>query len=124
MPAGQTGAYLAADPSARYIQAGSGVYPNSARNTLRLPGIANLDLSLARRIRVGEHRSVQFRIEAYNALNHAQFVPGFTNPVDVRPRVSAGSNWLLLTGSSMFNRPDMAFESNSRQLQFAVRLEF
>jgi hypothetical protein len=100
------------------------VYPNGGRNTLRLPGLANLDLSLGKRIRIDERRQVQFRVEAYNALNHAQFVPGFANSVDVRPRVTTGSNALLLTGNSMFNRPDLAFESNSRQLQLVLRLEF
>ena len=122
--AGKVVGYLAADPSARYIQAGSGVAPNGARNTLRLPGIGNLDLSLARRVKLGERRWLQLRLEAYNALNRAQYVPGFTNSVDVRPRVSGGSNSLLLTGNSMFNRPDLAFESNSRQVQAVLRLEF
>ena len=122
--AGKTVAYLAADPGARYIQAGPGAYPNSARNTLLLPGIANLDLAVARRIRLGEHRFIQLRLEAYNALNHSQFVPGFASTVDPRPRVTAGSNSLLLTGNAMFNRPDLAFESNSRQVQAVLRFEF
>lgn len=122
--AGKTVAYVAADPGARYVQAGKGVYPNGARNTLRLPGIANFDVSLARRIPLGEHRLLQLRFEAYNALNHAQFVPGFANSVDVRPRVDGGSNSLMLTGNALFNRPDLAFESNSRQVQLVVRFEF
>ena len=121
---GKTVGYLATDPSARYIQAGPGVYPNSARNTLRLPAINNMDLSVGRRIRLSEHRMLQLRLEAYNALNHAQFVPGFASSVDARPRVSAGANSLLLTGNPMFNRPDLAFESNSRQMQAVLRFEF
>lgn len=122
--AGKTVGYLAKDPGARYIQAGPGAYPNGGRNTLQLPGIANLDLSVGKRFRLGEQRLLQFRAEAYNALNHAQFVPGFTSSVDVRPRVTGGSNALLLTGNAMFNRPDLAFESNSRQVQLVLRLEF
>ena len=121
---GKTVAYLAAEPTARYIQAGPGVFPNGARNTLRLPGIANFDLSVGRRIRFGEQRMIHFRLEAYNALNRSQFVPGFANSVDARPRVAAGSNSLLLTGNAMFNRPELAFESNSRQMQAVLRLEF
>jgi hypothetical protein len=122
--AGQTVGYVAKDPGARYIQAGRGVYPNAGRNTLMLPGIRNLDLALSKRVRLGERRQLQFRAEAYNALNHAQFVPGFTSSVGVRPRVSAASNSLLITGDAMFNRPDLAFESNARQLQLVLRLEF
>jgi hypothetical protein len=122
--AGKTVGYVATQPSARYIQAGRGVYPNGGRNTLLLPGIANLDLSLGKRVRLNESRQLQFRIEAYNALNHAQFVPGFTSSVDVRPRVTAGSDTMLQTGHAMFNRPDLAFESNSRQVQLVMRLQF
>jgi hypothetical protein len=123
-PAGKTVGYLAKDPGAMYIQAEKGVAPNGGRNTLRLPGIMNVDLSVSRKIRLGERSRLQVRAEAYNAFNHAQFVPGFTSSVDVRPRVTTGSHTILWTGHDMFNRPDLAFESNSRQLQLVVRLEF
>jgi hypothetical protein len=122
--AGKTVAYLAQDPGAMYIKAGAGVAPNGGRNTLRLPGIMNFDLAVSRRVRLGEHRQLQFRAEAYNAFNHAQFVPGFASAVDPRPRPGGGSNTLLITGHDLFNRPDQAFESNSRQLQLVLRLEF
>jgi hypothetical protein len=42
----------------------------------------------------------------------------------VRPRVTAGSDTMLQTGHAMFNRPDLAFESNSRQVQLVLRLQF
>jgi hypothetical protein len=122
--AGKTVGYVAANPNARYIQAERGVYANSGRNTLLLPGIANLDLSVGKRIRIDERRQLQIRMEAYNAFNHAQFVPGFTNSVDVRPRVTSGSDTMLHTGHDNFNRPDLAFESNSRQVQLVMRLQF
>jgi hypothetical protein len=122
--AGKTVAYLAADPTARYIQAGAGVAPNGARNTLRLPGIMNLDLAAAKTITVREGMTLQFRAEAYNAFNHAQYVPGFVNAADVRPRVSAASNSMMVTGNPIFNRPDLAFESNSRIMQLVLKLSF
>ena len=122
--AGKTVAYLAADPTARYIQAGVGVAPNGARNTLRLPGIMNVDLAVAKAISVREGVSLQFRAEAYNALNRAQYVPGFVNAADVRPRVSAASNSMLVTGNHIFNRPDLAFESNSRIMQLVLKVSF
>ena len=122
--AGKTVAYLAKDPTAMYIQAGVGAYPNSSRNTLLLPGIGNFDLSLGKTFRLDEHLRLQFRVESYNAMNRSQFVPGFVSSVDVRPRVTAASNSLLLTGNALFNRPDLAFESNSRQVQLVCRFEF
>jgi hypothetical protein len=91
---------------------------------LRLPGINNLDLALGRSFKVAERVVTEFRVEAYNALNHAQFVPGFTNSADLRPRVSAAATSMLLTGNALFNRPDLALESNSRQVQLVFRVAF
>ncbi|HYO82134.1 MAG TPA: TonB-dependent receptor, partial [Bryobacteraceae bacterium] len=116
--------YVARNPEARYVAAGAGAFPNAGRNTLKLPGIQNVDLSLARKFRVTEGAAVEFRAEAYNALNHAQFVPGWTNAVDVRPRVSSAAASMLIAGNQLFNRPDLALESNSRMLQLVLRISF
>jgi hypothetical protein len=122
--AGKVVGYLAADPLARYIQAGAGAFPNSGRNTLRLPGINNFDLSLGKRVNLSERAFVQFRAEAYNAFNHAQFVPGFANSANLRARVGAAPTALLSTGNQLFNRPDLAFESNARIVQLVARFQF
>jgi hypothetical protein len=45
----------------------------SGRNSLVGPGINNIDLSLQKAFRMGEKREVQFRVDAFNALNHTQF---------------------------------------------------
>ena len=46
-------------------------------------------------------RSLQIRFEAYNALNRAQYVPGFANSVDARPRVDGnGSLFGTLAGNT------------------------
>jgi len=37
------------------------------------PGIDNFDMTLARSLRLGESKSLQFRLEAFNVFNHAQF---------------------------------------------------
>jgi len=53
-----------------------GFLGNLGRNTLTGPGLASVDFVLARRIRLrsaGEGPSLDFRVEAYNALNHANF---------------------------------------------------
>src|SRR6185295_1508807 len=44
--AGQIVGYLANNPNAEYIQAGFGAISNSARNTVQLPGINNVDFSV------------------------------------------------------------------------------
>ncbi|MGO9227932.1 MAG: carboxypeptidase regulatory-like domain-containing protein [Bryobacteraceae bacterium] len=37
------------------------------------PGMANADLALHKNVNIGEHRTLELRIEAFNALNRAQF---------------------------------------------------
>jgi hypothetical protein len=117
-------AYLATNPGARYIAVGQGGETNAARNTLRMPGINNVDVSLSKRVSLGERTVFELRGEAYNALNHAQFVPGFTNTVGPRPRVTAGSNSITLPNHPDFNRPDRVFQSNARVIQLVGRLTF
>ncbi len=127
--------WVAENPNARYITAGQGTYANAGRNTLQLPGINNFDLALAKRFRLGEVRALEFRGEAYNAFNHAQYTPGYTNAVAARPRVNGSDITMLIPGSAgsstaptlanpAFMRPDMAFESNSRLLQLVLRVSF
>jgi hypothetical protein len=43
------------------------------RNSLRGPGLTNLDLALAKTTSITERMSVEFRVEYFNALNHPQF---------------------------------------------------
>ena len=45
--------YLATTPGAQYIQAGLGALSNSGRNTLQLPAIQNVDLSIFKNIAIG-----------------------------------------------------------------------
>ncbi len=46
---------------------------NSGRRLFSGPGIDNYDLTLEKNFRVAESKSLQLRIEAFNAFNHAQF---------------------------------------------------
>ena len=50
--------------------------PNAStvgRNTLRAGGINNFDVSLSKSFQIGEQKRLEFRWEAFNALNHPQF---------------------------------------------------
>ena len=83
--AGRTVAYLATNPNARYIAVGPGGTVNGGRNTLRLPGINNFDVAFSKRINVREGKLFELRAELYNAINHAQFTPGYPSAANVRP---------------------------------------
>lgn len=50
-----------------------GTIGTAARRFFYGPGIDNFDLALLKELRFTESRSLQFRLEAFNAFNHAQF---------------------------------------------------
>ena len=114
--------YLADNPNAEYIQAGFGAVSNSARNTLQLPGINNVDFSLFKNFGFGENRRVQVRADFFNAFNHPQYIPG--SPNDVAPVVTTAFAQLNTVTSPIFNKPDRVFISNPRTIQLALRLDF
>ena len=78
---------------------------NEGRNVITGPGLANWDLSFARRFRLTEHGGLTFRADFFNLTNH----PNFDRPG-------------LIVGTSNFGRISSA--ENSRQVQFALRLDW
>lgn len=50
-----------------------GTFGDEPKNPLRGPGLFNTDLALLKNTRVGEHETVQFRAELYNAFNNVNF---------------------------------------------------
>jgi hypothetical protein len=52
-----------------------GTWGNSGIGILRAPGYMNLDLALGKRFSLGGSRSLQVRVEAFNALNKPAFGP-------------------------------------------------
>jgi Carboxypeptidase regulatory-like domain/TonB dependent receptor len=49
-------------------------FGNSGRNSVRGPGINNVDLSIFKNFKFSERTNLQFRTEFFNAFNHAQFL--------------------------------------------------
>jgi len=46
---------------------------NAKRRNFYGPGISNFDMTLEKNLRLAEAKSLEFRLEAFNAFNHAQF---------------------------------------------------
>ena len=69
------GAHFYFDPTAYNC---TGVAPltfgNAGRNSVRGPGRNNFDLTIGRRFRLTESKSLEFRAEFFNAFNHTQFM--------------------------------------------------
>ncbi len=118
----RTVGYLAVNPNAEYIQAGRGAITTSARNTLQLPGIENLDFSVYKNFALTESLKFQFRVDFFNAFNHPQYIPG--SPNAVIPTDTTGVSDINTVGRGSFNTPDEVFTSNPRVIQMALRLRF
>jgi hypothetical protein len=86
---------------------------DAGKYTYRGPGINNVDLSLFKNFLFGEHWRAQFRVEAYNALNHTQFTTINT---------SATYSTAGVQTNALFGQYTAA--ANPRQLQLALRITF
>src|SRR6202011_6064108 len=95
---------------------------NSGRNILIGPGITNLDFSVFKNNRIqrfSETFNVQFRVEIFNLLNHANFAP--PGPVD------GNTDLFDATGTSLKGSTAGALVKTTipeRQIQFAVKIVF
>jgi hypothetical protein len=82
-------------------------FGNAGRDNLRGPGVFSIDSGLFRTFAVRERFHIQFRAEALNILNHANFANPGTN-------VSDPSTFGYITGTS----------TGERQFRFAARVFF
>ena len=76
---------------------------NASRRYFHGPGMQNFDMALLKNLRVTESRSVQFRLEAFNVFNRAQFfgpraVDGNISSVTFGQVVSAAAPRLVQAG--------------------------
>jgi hypothetical protein len=122
--AGNTVAYLANNPNARYIEAGEGTLPNGGRNTGQLPPIDDIDMTIAKSFNFTEGKKLQFSARFINLLNHPQYVGGFLSDVAPNGQASDAVHSFLEPQSAIFMQPSQAFSSNPRQLQLALKFIF
>ena len=97
---------------------------NIGRNVLRGPRQSDLDLSLYKRIPVTERRYFQFRVEAFNLLNHVNLA----NPIsDLNAVPGSGGSIDPLTGKIVnpgsFGKIISA-SNNPRLMQLALKFVF
>jgi hypothetical protein len=97
-----------------------GAYGNVGRNALRGPGYFGFDVGLSRYFQINERFKLQFRAEAFNILNHTNFVGAFA-PSGQPAGASYGTVKTALNGST-FGQITGAYDP--RILQFATKLFF
>jgi hypothetical protein len=102
------------DPAAFLLQP-AGTLGNLGRGALVGPDLRSFDFSLAKNNRWGDNANVQFRIEAFNVFNHANF---------------GSPNLIAYTGSAASEQPLASLGrirstvTSARQIQLGLRLSF
>jgi len=115
-------AYVANNPNARYVTAGSGAIANSGRNTFPLHRIDNIDVNLKKRLSFGERYSFDVGAQLYNIFNHPQFTGGSNDDVGVNGFTGARND--LVPSDPLFGRFDQFYSSNSRTIQVFGHIVF
>jgi hypothetical protein len=128
---GDTVAYLANTPTARWIIAGTGAGANNpasspglsiaGRNTLQLLPINNWDATIAKHLKFGERFQVDFLAGFLNVFNHPQFIPGSPNQAN---DISILGRDFLIPNSTTFTQWKSVFPSNVRSTQLGLKLIF
>jgi len=98
---------------------------NAGRNVMTGPGLINVDLSLVRNIaitRISENLRAQFRAEAFNLINHANFSPPTAASAQLFGLSGKGPTAVLNAIPSAGSLNSTA--TPSRQIQFALKVTF
>ncbi len=99
-------------------------FGNVGRNVLRGPRQTNLDVSIIKRFRIREQKSLEIRAEFFNLLNHVNF----DNPISNLNVITSSGGSLDANTGRIINPGDfgrvVATSNNPRLIQFAVKLNF
>jgi hypothetical protein len=100
---------------AAFATPAAGTFGNAPRDVARAPGLWQTDLGLSKRIPLRERYHLQFRAEAFNIFNRAQFGAPDGNFSDGPGEFGVITQPVNTTPIGM---------GTPRQIQFALRLEF
>ena len=109
----------------RFLSTPSGVPGNLGRNAITGFGMSQVDLAVRREFRVGERCRLQFRLEAFNGLNQANFA----DPVRFMSSPMFGQstsmlNLMLGSGSPGSGLAPILETGGARSLQATLRFRF
>jgi hypothetical protein len=117
--------YVAANPTARFIQAGVGAKANAGRDTVSTPGLNIWNMSLLKNTKLSERFSLQFRAETYDTFNHRNFSIGLpTNNGTIDQNTNANplsAGYIFVTSGNLFLN-NHQFNGGSRTMQLGLRL--
>ncbi len=108
-----------------FLRPPQGAQGSLGRNALPGFGMSQLDLELRREFALSEHRTIEFRLQAFNALNH----PNFADPLKYRNSPYFGEptsmlNLMLGTGSTGSGLAPLLQAGGARSLEAVLRFRF
>ena len=113
---------FAPDATAYYVQGGLGTSPNASRDTLPTGRENNLDLTAVKRFSYRDRYKLEFQVQAFNVLNHSQYLPGSLDTVN--SVASTGSRNFDTPTNSQFNQKQLVFSNQARTMQLAAKFSF
>jgi hypothetical protein len=128
--------YRAVNATAKYIQAQLGALANVGRNTILSPPTNNFDVTVVKRFTITERYRLEFVAQAFNLLNHPQFIPccapnsggpgalgGATNAIAAQGILGSPRS-ALEPQKGLFNNFSGVFPSEARALQLGLKIFF
>jgi hypothetical protein len=118
--------YVAANPTARFIQAGVGTMPTTGRDTVSTPGLNIWNISIFKTNHLTERASIQFRFQTYDTFNHRNPSIGLaTNNGAIDSNNNANpfnAGYIFVTSPTFLNK--FSFDGGSRTMELGLRLVF
>ena len=125
LPTATTRGFFTPHPNTQYVQGGLGTLPTGARNTQPINPIDNLDLTAVKRFSYHDRFKLELQVQAFNVLNHSQYLPGSLQTVNSIGSFTTGaSNFSKVNAGSNFNNSHTDFSNNARSLQLAGKFTF
>jgi hypothetical protein len=105
-----------------------GSFGNAGVNIMYGPGYINHDVTLARKIALGERREFQLKLEAFNVLNHVQFT-GVNSGFTFQPCTLGSTSDCISTPAGAFRNSNanigaLTGERGPRILSLELRFQF
>ncbi len=111
--------------NAYYVQGGLGTVPSASRDTLFTGRTNNVDLTAVKRFTFRERFGLEIQVQAFNVLNHSQYLPGSINQVNSISSTGTGSsNFANVSKGSLFANKFVDFGNNARGMQLAGKITF
>lgn len=123
---GDTVAYVANNPNARYVVAPKGVLPDGGRNTMQVNPTDDVDMTVAKYFGVGKEDRFKLRLEGrfFNILNHPQYIAGNISDVGATGFTATAVHNALIGSNALFGQWNQVFSSNPRSIQVSLKLTF